>query len=254
MPSFSGKAEASAQPEFYDASYCQKQIQPGKKVPLAALLVERGLFEHIDEAKRWIMAGKVLVNDQRLDKPGMKVRRDAKLHVLDRSRYVSRGGHKLATALEYFAIDVSGHVALDCGASTGGFTDCLLQHGATSVYAVEVGYGQLAGSLRVHPRVKNLECTNLSNLTPAMLDPAPTLITLDLSYLSLTKALPIAAPLLAPQGLILTLVKPCLRSRAQRLAGVDTSMILPCSLQRYNVCWMQVYMQHSHHWARSNWH
>ncbi|GHO91763.1 TlyA family rRNA (cytidine-2'-O)-methyltransferase [Reticulibacter mediterranei] len=235
MPSFLGKAEVSTHTEFHDTSQYKKQTQPGRKVPLADLLVEVGLFEHIDEAKRWIMAGKVLVNDQRFDKPSMKVRRDAKLRVLGRSRYASRGGYKLETALEHFAIDVSGQVALDCGASTGGFTDCLLQHSAAYVYAVEVGYGQLAGSLRVHPQVKNLERTNLSDLTPAMLDPAPMLITLDLSYLSLTKALPIAAPLLAPKGLILALVKPLFEvesAEARRSGHIDDPTLLITALQR----------------------
>jgi 23S rRNA (cytidine1920-2'-O)/16S rRNA (cytidine1409-2'-O)-methyltransferase len=235
MPSFLGKAEASAHTEFHDASQHKKQNRPGRKVPLVALLVERGLFEHTDEAKRWIMAGKVQVNDQRFDKPGMKVREDARLRVLGRSRYVSRGGYKLEAALEYFAIDLSGQVALDCGASTGGFTDCLLQHGAAYVYAVEVGYGQLAGSLRVHPQVKNLEHTNLSDLTPAMLNPAPTLMTLDLSYLSLTKALPIAAPLLAPKGLILALVKPLFEvesTEARRSGHIDDPTLLITALRR----------------------
>lgn len=233
MPSFPGKA--STYIESQDASQHKKRTRPGRKVPLADLLIERGLFEHIDEAKRWIMAGKVLVNDQRLDKPGMKVDRDAHLRILGRSRYVSRGGYKLEAALEHFAIDINGQVALDCGASTGGFTDCLLQHGATYVYAVEVGYGQLAGSLRVHPQVKNLERTNLSDVTHAMLDPAPTLITLDLSYLSLTKALPIAAPLLAPQGLILALVKPLFEvesAEARRSGHIDDPALLTTALQR----------------------
>src|SRR5947209_1984001 len=179
-----------------------------RKAPLAALLVERGLFDSIDQARRWVMAGKVLVNDQRFEKPGMLVARNVILHVQGRSRYASRAGYKLEAALQHFTVDVAGRVALDCGASTGGFTDCLLQHGAALVYAVEVGYGQLLGRLRADARVRNLERTNLSDLSPLMLDPPPTLITLDLSYLSLTAALPIAATLLASQGQILALLKP----------------------------------------------
>ncbi|WP_201377659.1 TlyA family RNA methyltransferase [Ktedonobacter sp. SOSP1-52] len=167
-----------------------------RRLPLATLLVERGFFAHIDEARRWVMAGKVLVNDQRLDKPGMLVPREAQIHVRGRSHYASRAGYKLAAALDTFAISVAEQVALDCGASTGGFTDCLLQREATLVYAVDVGYGQLLGRLRVDPRVRNLERTNLSDVTPNMLVPAPTVITLDLSYLSLTKALPVATALL----------------------------------------------------------
>ncbi|GAC1315215.1 MAG: TlyA family rRNA (cytidine-2'-O)-methyltransferase [Ktedonobacteraceae bacterium] len=206
-----------------------------RKTSLAALLVERGLFESIDEARRWVMAGKVLVNDRCLDKPGMLVPRDVALHIRGRSRYASRAGYKLEAALEYFAVDVSGQVALDCGASTGGFTDCLLQHGAALVYAAEVGHGQLTGRLRVEARVRNLERTNLSDLTPAMLDPAPTLITLDLSYLSLTEALPIAAALLAPQGQILTLVKPLFEvesPKARRSGYIDDPALLVKALQR----------------------
>jgi len=206
-----------------------------RKTPLAELLVERGLFESIDEARRWVMAGKVLVNDHRLDKPGMLVPRDVALHIRGRSRYASRAGYKLEAALEYFAANVTGQVALDCGASTGGFTDCLLQHGATLVYAVEVGHGQLTGRLRADARARNLERTNLSDLTSTMLDPAPTLITLDLSYLSLTEALPIAAALLAPQGQILALVKPLFEiesPEARRTGHIDDPALLIEALQR----------------------
>src|SRR5713226_4814187 len=206
-----------------------------RKTPLAELLVERGLFESIDEARRWVMAGKVLVNDHRLDKPGMLVPRDVTLHIRGRSRYASRAGYKLEAALEYFAVDVSGQVALDCGASTGGFTDCLLQHGAALVYAVEVGYGQLVGRLRADPRVRNLERTNLSDLAPAALDPPPTLITLDLSYLSLTKALPIAAHLLEPEGEVLALLKPLFEvdsATARRTGHIEDPALLVAALQQ----------------------
>jgi len=206
-----------------------------RKCPLAALLVERGIFENTDEAQRWVMAGQVLVNDQRIDKPGMLVSRDALLRVRGRHRYASRGGYKLETALAHFDVNVAGCVALDSGASTGGFTDCLLQHGTALVYAVEVGHGQLAGRLRADPRVRNLECTNLSDLIPAELDPLPTLITLDLSYLSLTMALPIAAALLASQGQVLALLKPLfeVESAAARRSGqVDDPALLVSALRR----------------------
>ncbi len=105
------------------------------------------------------MAGKVLVDEQRIDKPGTLVPAGAQLRILGRHRYASRGGYKLEAALEYFHVDVTGRIALDSGASTGGFTDCLLQHGAVLVYAVEVGYGQLTGRLRADARVRNLERT-----------------------------------------------------------------------------------------------
>ncbi|GHO83112.1 TlyA family rRNA (cytidine-2'-O)-methyltransferase [Dictyobacter formicarum] len=182
-----------------------------------------------------MMAGKVLVNDQLLDKPGMLVPREAHLRVRGRSRYASRAGYKLEAALDAFAIEVAGQVALDCGASTGGFTDCLLQQGVTLVYAVDVGYGQLLGRLRVDPRVRNLERTNLSDLTLDTLSPAPTLITLDLSYLSLTKALPVATTLLAPEGEILVLVKPLFEVEShdvRRTGHIDDVTLLVEALQQ----------------------
>jgi 23S rRNA (cytidine1920-2'-O)/16S rRNA (cytidine1409-2'-O)-methyltransferase len=178
------------------------------KRPLAALLVERGLFSTIDESRRWVMAGQVLVDGQRVDKPGTAVAVDAALVVLARRQFASRGGLKLHAALEHWGIAVAGRVALDCGASTGGFTDCLLQHGAAQVYAVEAGYGQLLGRLRADGRVRSMERTNLGAIALGSLDPAPSLITLDLSYLSLTAALPLAAALLAPQGDVVALFKP----------------------------------------------
>ena len=213
----------------------QKSIHRRKKCSLADLLVERGLFADLDEARRWVMAGKVLVNGQLLDKPGMRVPSDAVLHIRDRSRYASRAGYKLEVALEHFAVNVTGCVALDCGASTGGFTDCLLQHSAALVYAVDAGYGQLTGRLRADSRVHNLERTNLGDLTPALLNPLPSIITLDLSYLSLTKARPQAVPLLAPKGQVLALVKPLFEvesAEARRTGRIDDPFLLVNALQR----------------------
>lgn len=181
------------------------------------------------------MAGQVLVNGQRLDKPGMPVSGDAVLRVRGRQRYASRGGLKLEAALDYFAVSAAGRVALDSGASTGGFTDCLLQHGAALVYAVEAGYGQLLGRLRAHPHVRNLERTNLGDPLLATLEPRPSLITLDLSYLSLTSALPLAAALLAPAGEILALLKPLfeIESAAARRSGqVDDPALLVAALRQ----------------------
>jgi 23S rRNA (cytidine1920-2'-O)/16S rRNA (cytidine1409-2'-O)-methyltransferase len=212
-----------------------KKTRPRQKIPLAALLVERGYFASLDEAQRWITAGKILVNEHRLDKPGMLVPQSVTIRILGKSRYASRAGYKLEAALEHFAVDVVGRITLDCGASTGGFTDCLLQHGAALVYAVDVGHGQLIGRLRIDPRVRNLERTNLSGLTSAMLTPLPTLITLDLSYLSLTKALPVATALLAPDGQILALVKPLFEvesSQARRTGHIDDPILLVTALQR----------------------
>ena len=212
-----------------------KKAQPKQKAPLAALLVEHGCFACLDEARRWIMAGKVLVNNHRFDKPGMLVPRDAIIRIRGRSRYASRAGYKLEAALEHFAVDVVGRVTLDCGASAGGFTDCLLQHGAALVYAVDVGHGQLVGRLRLDSRVRNLEQINLSSVTLTLLTPPPSLITLDLSYLSLTKALPVATALLTPEGQILALVKPLFEvanSKARRTGHIEDPLLLVTALQQ----------------------
>lgn len=205
------------------------------KCSLVALLAERGIFDSQEEARRWVMAGQVLVNEQRIDKPGTLVRRDAQIRVRGRQRYASRGGYKLEAALEHFHVPVAGQVALDCGASTGGFTDCLLQHGAALVYAVDAGHDQLIGRLRTDERVRNLERTNLSDLATITLDPPPTLITLDLSYLSLTKALPLAAALLEPEGQVLALLKPLFEvesPEARRSGQVDDPELLVKALRR----------------------
>ena len=206
-----------------------------RKCQLDALLAERGIFESAEEARPWIMTGQVLVNEQLIDKPGMLVPRDAALRIRGRHRYVSRGGYKLEAAIERFRVNVAGRVALDCGASTGGFTDCLLPHGARLVYAVEVGYGQLVGSLRADARVRNLERTNLSGLVSSDLDPPPSLVTLDLSYLSLTKALPIAAAQVEPEGYVLALLKPLFEvesPEARRSGQIDDPALLVTALCR----------------------
>lgn len=212
-----------------------KKIRPRQKLSLAALLVERGYFTCLDEARRWIMTGRVIVNNHRLDKPGMLVPHDAVIRIRGKSRYASRAGYKLEAALDHFAVDVVGRVALDCGASAGGFTDCLLQHGAALVYAVDSGHGQLVGRLRLDSRVRNLEQTNLSSLTLTMLTPPPSLITLDLSYLSLTRALPVATALLASEGQILALVKPLFEiknSEARRTGQINDPMLLVTAIQQ----------------------
>ena len=132
-------------------------------------LVEHGLVESREQAKRLILAGAVTVNGDTRIKPGQRVPTDAKVVVQEPQRYVSRGGFKLEKALSIFDVDVQNRVALDVGASTGGFTDCLLQHGAKFVYAVDVGYGQLAWKLRTHPQVQSIEKTNIRHLTPTLL-------------------------------------------------------------------------------------
>lgn len=177
---------------------------------LDLLLVERGLATSREQARRLIMAGAVVVNDQRVDKAGTLVAETAALRVKDeaRSPYVSRGGQKLATALQQFALEVQGSVALDVGASTGGFTDCLLQHGARKVFAVDVGYGQLAWSLRQDPRVISIERTNIRTLDPALLDETPTLAVIDASFISLTLVIPKVLALIAPKSEVIALIKP----------------------------------------------
>ncbi|MGE5585151.1 MAG: TlyA family RNA methyltransferase [Bacillota bacterium] len=190
------------------------------KKRLDELLVERGLFDNPRTAAGYIMAGKVLVDGQREDKPGTLVPCDSDVRVkgIDMP-FVGRGGLKLDHALREFGIDVAGKVVLDAGASTGGFTDCLLQHGARLVYAVDVGFGQLAGKLRVDPRVRNLERTNISDLEPGDLVPPAEMAVADLSYLSLIKAVPIIARLIVDEGNMVVLVKPLFEDA--RPAAID---------------------------------
>ena len=172
-------------------------------------LVKRGLCETRSEARRLIMAGKVRVGaDDLIAKPGRLVPADADLR-LDRPRlYVSRGAEKLLAAIHAFQPPIAGRVALDAGASTGGFTDVLLQHGAARVYAVDAGYGQLHYRLRRAPRVVNLERTNARYLTPETIPEPIGILTADVSFISLTKVLPACARLLECDAWIMVLVKP----------------------------------------------
>ena len=180
-----------------------------KKVPVGELLVARGFFEDKKDAASWIMSGSVLVNDCRADTPGQRVDPSSDIRIRGFSqKYVSKGGLKLEGALSDFGIDVRGLTAIDAGASTGGFTDCLIQHGAEKVYAVDVGFGQLVGKLRIDPRVVNMEKVNIGDIEPGSLDPKPSFATVDLSYLSLKKAIPIFAGLLKCEGEMVCLVKP----------------------------------------------
>jgi 23S rRNA (cytidine1920-2'-O)/16S rRNA (cytidine1409-2'-O)-methyltransferase len=176
------------------------------------LLVERGLAETRSRAQALVLAGKVRVGDGdavRLDrKPGDLIAADTSLAVTEPAPYVSRGGHKLAAALDAFEIDPAGRVALDVGASTGGFTDVLLQRGATRVYALDVGRGQLAESLRRDPRVVSMERTNARELTAATLPEPIGIATIDVSFISLDLVVGPVAATLAPDGSIVALVKP----------------------------------------------
>jgi 23S rRNA (cytidine1920-2'-O)/16S rRNA (cytidine1409-2'-O)-methyltransferase len=182
---------------------------PGSGVRLDRLLVDRGLAPSRERAQRLILAGDVLVGDRRATKPGAVVAEDAALRLrAPASAYVSRGGEKLAGALEAFGVAVAGCVALDVGASTGGFTDCLLRRGARRVIAVDVGYGQLAWRLRQDPRVVVLERTNARHLDPGVLPEAVDVATIDVSFISLTLVLPAVGRVLRPGGSIIALVKP----------------------------------------------
>lgn len=178
-----------------------------RKSRLDALLVAKNLAETREKAKRLILAGHVQVNGQVLDKPGMRVAASASVQVKQALRYVSRGGLKLEAALADFGVNPDGAVAADFGASTGGFTDCLLQHGAARVYAVDVGYGQLAWRLRRDPRVIVLDRTNVRHLD-ALAEPVD-LVTIDVSFISLALVLPAARRVLKPdRGEVIALVKP----------------------------------------------
>ena len=174
-------------------------------------LVERGLCESREKAKRAVLAGQVRINSRPARKPGQPVKPADTLTLDAGEKYVSRGGHKLEHALRHFQLDASGRVALDLGASTGGFTDCLLQHGAAKVFAVDVGRGQLAWKLRLYRRVVVMEKTNARLLTAAQF-PQPfapvDLAVIDCSFISLRKILPAAVPLLKPDGKIVALIKP----------------------------------------------
>ncbi len=179
------------------------------KERLDALVVRKGLAASRERAKAMIMAGQVYVDGQKSDKAGTLVPETADVTVSGRDiGYVSRGGLKLAKALEVFGIDLAGKVMADIGASTGGFTDCALQNGAAKVYAIDVGYGQLAWSLRTDPRVVNMERTNIRDVSPADLGEPVDFATVDVAFISLDKVLPVVRTLLAPAADAVTLVKP----------------------------------------------
>ncbi len=177
-----------------------------KRRRLDLLLVAKGLARSREEARRLILAGEVRVGSRVADKAGMLVAEEADVSVTAPPPFVSRGGLKLAAALDAFALDVRGFTVADVGASTGGFTDCLLQRGAARVYAIDVGYGQLAWTLRQDPRVVVLERTNIRYLE-ALPEPCD-LATVDVSFISLRLVLPAVRRLLKPRGQVIALVKP----------------------------------------------
>ncbi len=179
-----------------------------RKQRLDQLLVERGLAESRSRAQALIMAGQVFSSERRLDKPGLAVADDIALELRDPLPYVSRGGVKLAHALDHFSIDPCGKGALDIGASTGGFTDVLLQRGAARVYAVDVGHGQLDWRLRQEPRVMVLERTNARHLSSKEVPEPVDLVVCDVSFISLKLALPAPLALTKEQAWLIALIKP----------------------------------------------
>lgn len=176
---------------------------------LDVVLTERNLFSSREKAKASIMAGLVYVDGQRIDKPGTPVKQDAEITIKEElCPYVSRGGLKLEKALNTFRFSLENAVAVDIGASTGGFTDCMLRQGAVKVFAIDVGYGQLDWKLRNDPRVVNMEKTNIRYLDFDTVDENVDFISIDVSFISLRLVFPVAAKLLSQEGSLVCLVKP----------------------------------------------
>lgn len=179
-----------------------------KGIRLDRALVERQFFPSRSGAQRAIRAGEVFVDGRLVDKPATPIHPDAQIQLAEKPRYVGQGGRKLEEAIQAFSLSVQGAVCLDVGASTGGFTDCLLQHGARTVYAVDVGKGQLDWSLRNDDRVVALEDVNARYLTFAVIGESIDLATVDISFISLRKVLPPIAKIVRPEGELIPLVKP----------------------------------------------
>lgn len=180
------------------------------KERLDILLTEKNFFDSRARAKAMIMAGKILVNGQKVDKAGTLIAPDAEIRILgEEMPFVSRGGLKLQKALDVFKINMVGRIAADVGASTGGFTDCMLQRGAKMVYAIDVGYGQLAWKLRSNVQVVNMERTNIRNVTRQDLYYGlPDFVSIDVAFISLEKVLPVVYDLLKDSGEVVALIKP----------------------------------------------
>ena len=179
------------------------------KIRLDQYLCQNGYAQSRERAKALIMSGIVFVNEQKVDKAGEMIAEDAKVEVRGHDiGYVSRGGLKLEKAMQVFPMRPDGKVCMDIGASTGGFTDCMLKNGAVKVYAVDVGYGQLAWSLRQDPHVKCMERTNIRYVTPDMLEETPSFCVIDVSFISLKLVLPVVSSLLTEDGHVANLIKP----------------------------------------------
>lgn len=189
-----------------------------EKIRLDLYLVKQGFFESREKSRAAILAGRILVNGRVLDKTGSQVTANTRVTLRgEPPPFVSRGGQKLSKALTEFPVSLAGRVILDVGASTGGFTDCALQNGASRVYAIDVGYGQLAWSLRQDPRVVCLERTNIRSLTPAELDEPADAATIDVAFISLKKVLPRVKDLLKPGAPVISLIKPQFEAGPQKV-------------------------------------
>jgi 23S rRNA (cytidine1920-2'-O)/16S rRNA (cytidine1409-2'-O)-methyltransferase len=229
----SGAARQRPQPRECPLIFASRTV-PGamKRVRLDSLLSERGLFSSRSRAAASVIAGDVVLlpDRRRAEKPGQLVPQDVEVEVVSQPPFVSRGGLKLANALDVLGLDVGGRRALDVGASTGGFTDCLLQRGAQHVVAVDVGYGELDWRLRSDPRVTAVERTNARGLRPEQLPYAPDLIVIDVSFISLTKVLPAALGCAAPRFDCLALIKP--QFELERAAVGKGGVVRDASLRR----------------------
>ncbi|WP_066873056.1 TlyA family RNA methyltransferase [Clostridium mediterraneense] len=180
-----------------------------KKERLDVILVDKGFFESREQAKRSIMAGEIFVDDKRVDKAGEKIDIEANIEFKgSKQPYVSRGGFKLEKAINSFGIDINGSICMDIGASTGGFTDCMLQNGASKVYSIDVGYGQFAWKLRTDPRVVCLERTNVRYVTDEQVPDKCDFASIDVSFISLTTIMPAVMNLLKEDGEVMALIKP----------------------------------------------
>jgi len=189
-----------------------------EKIRLDALLCEKGLAVSREKARAMIMAREVQIEGKIIDKPGVKILPETEIVITAvRPPYVSRGGHKLAGAIRDFQLDFSGRTVLDVGASTGGYTDCALQHGAVKVFALDVGYGQLDWTLRNDPRVVVWEKTNIRYFTPEALGEKVDIITMDVSFISTTLIFPVLKPLLHEHGEVVSLIKPQFEAGRQKV-------------------------------------
>jgi 23S rRNA (cytidine1920-2'-O)/16S rRNA (cytidine1409-2'-O)-methyltransferase len=179
-----------------------------KRTRIDKLLVELGYIESRERAQRLILAGQILVDERMIDKPGTLVHTDATVRIVGEEKYVGRGGHKLEAALDFFEMDVTDMVCLDVGASTGGFTDCLLQRGAKKVLAVDVGHNQLAWKIRSDPRVQVYEGLNARALSPSMIGTTVHLAVVDVAFISLTLVLASIFSCVESEGALIALIKP----------------------------------------------